>query len=225
MSLTDLVITNEEISESLVEKVLKGRVSLLKEGNKVILTRSSSNLPNKLKVLLFLAGGRAWELLDKVVLSFSPNDMEKATGVSGNSLRPTLSELSNSYLVNNNSGRYQITPKGIYELEDLLENNKKEIDFSQKANKKMTGLFKLTKKSNVPVKTEAIKELIEEGYFSTLRNNADIIEELGRRGVTVKPTSLPAFILPMLRNKTLTRERISRDKRKIWAYKIYESRR
>ena len=223
MSLNDLVITNKKISKDLVEKVLKGRVELVREGNKVNLTKEGSKLSNKLKVLLFLAGGKAWELLDNVTLSFSPNEMEQVIGIPGNSLRPILKEISDNYLVNNEKGKYQIIPKGIYELENMLENTIKENDKTQKGNSKMVRKSKPTKKGNSPLKSEAIKELIKDGYFSTPKDNSEIMAELGRRGVTVKPTSLPSFILPLLRKKSLTRDYKLKNKRKVWVYKISET--
>jgi hypothetical protein len=216
MPLSDLIVTNKEISENLIEKVLKDRVELVQDGNKVVLTREGSTYPNKIKVLLFLSGGKAWELLDHVSLSFTPVEMEKTVGIPGNSLRPILKEISDNYMVNNDRGKYQITAKGIYELEKLLENITK-IDTRGKKSK--------PKKIRVlggPTKTMAIDELLKEGYFSTPRDNGEIISELGRRGVTIKQTSLPSFILPLLRKKVLTRDYKLKDKRKVWAYKANE---
>jgi len=223
MSLNDLVVTNKEISENLIEKVLKGKIELLREGNKVILTREGLRYPNKLKVLLFLAGGKAWELLDKVSLSFSPGEMEKTIGIPGNSLRPILKELSDNYLASSDEGKYQIPAKGIYELEKLLDSATKVDQNVQKSMSKRTGVPRSTKKGNSPSKSDAIEELIKDGYFSTPRDNSEIISELGRRGVTIKPTSLPSFILPLLRNKFLTRDHKLKDKRKVWVYKTKET--
>lgn len=219
MALADLIITDEQISEELIEKVLKDRVNLVKAGNKVILTRKNINSANRIKVLLFLAGGKAWELIEKTEFSFTPADMEKAISIPGNSLRPVLKELSDDFLLSNEKGRYQITSRGIYELETILEDLTEE---SSKTTKKKSGTkhsSNKSKSSNVPPKADAFEGLITDGFFSLPKSNKEIIEELSCRGVTIKPTSLPVYLLPLVRKKKLSRERVVRNKGKIWVYK------
>lgn len=218
MALKDLVITNEKISEDLIETVLKGRIELVQEGNKIILTREASIEPNKVKILLFLAGAKAWELLDKVNLSFLPGQMEVALNIPGNSLRPNLKELADNYLISGEKGKYQITTKGIYELQTTLENSANKEKTQGGIGQKIKRIVKSSNSgSNLP-KAKSIEELINEGYFSSPRDNEEIIDELGRRGIMLKATSLPSFLLPLVRKKILTRDYKEKNKRKVWAY-------
>lgn len=220
MTLKDLIITKQQISEALVENVLKGRVELIQDGNEILLTKESINFPNKIKILLFLAGGKAWELLDSISLSFSPGEIGVKLSIPGNSLRPLLRELSNSFLVGNDKGRYQITPKGVYELERMLKTTTEINKTVQGKRSKAVRVSRAPKsKSGTPLKSKSIEVLIDEGYFSIPRNNQEILMELGRRGVTIKSTSLPSFLLPLIRKKILVRDYKEKNKRKVWAYK------
>src|SRR3989344_7227183 len=97
MALQDLVINNKQISAELVENLLKGRVELIQEGKKVSLTKEGMSLSNKGKILLLLAGGKAWELLGGETWSSSPGDMQEFLGIPGNTLRPILKELADSF--------------------------------------------------------------------------------------------------------------------------------
>lgn len=221
MALKDLVITNKQVSEDLIENILKGKVELLQDGNKIILTRESSIFPNKVKILLFLVGGKAWELLGSASLSFSPGEIEAALNIPGNSLRPLLKELSDNFFASNNKGKYQITFKGVYELEAMLKTisgNDEGGSHNNRSGKKTLSKSPRSTKA-APSKSGAIDELINEGYFSEFRDNQEILAELGRRGITIKSTSLPSFLLPLLRKKVLTRDYKEKNKRKVWAYK------
>ena len=217
MALVDLIVTNKEISEDLIEHILKEKVMLIQDGHKVILTREGISYSNKIKILLFLAGGKAWELIDKINLSFSPSDMEKILNIPGNSLRPLLKELSDDYQIENTQGKYKITSKGIYELETL---SKTSNNTSRQNTKKRRSnpSSKLKSTNNVTSKSKFLDELIEEDYFSVQRDSTEILNELGRRGIMIKPTSLPSYLLPLLRKRVLTRDYVLKNKRKVWAY-------
>lgn len=220
MALKDLIVTNKQVSEDLIENILKGKVELIQDGNKIILTRESSNFSNKVKILLFLVGGKAWELLGGVSLSFSPREIEEALNIPGNSLRPLLKELSDNFFVSNDKGKYQITFKGVYELEAMLKaiaGNGGDGSHNRLHKKTLSKLPKSTK--GAALKSGAIDELISDGYFSEPRDNQEILTELGRRGITIKSTSLPSFLLPLVRKRVLTRDHKEKNKRKVWAYK------
>ncbi|MDD4938517.1 MAG: hypothetical protein PHX34_05955 [Candidatus Shapirobacteria bacterium] len=221
MPLKDLIITNQKISEDLVENILKGRVELIQEGNKIILTRDTINIANKTKILLFLAGAKAWELLEEINLSYTPTEIGETLNILGNSLRPAMKMLSDNYLVSNNKGKYCITTKGIYELDSLLKDGIQEKSNIKRNHSKKVGQLKTSKNNVLPSKTKAIEELISEGYFSSPKDNTEILNELSRRGVTIKSTSLPSFLLPLIRKKVLKRDYKEKNKGKVWAYKIY----
>ena len=224
MALQDLVVNNKQVSAELVESLLKGRVELIHEGKRVNLTKEGMQLSNRGRVLLFLAGGKAWELLEETeTWSSMPGDMHEFLGIPGNTLRPILRNLADSFFVKSEKGKYQILPKGIYELESILEKGENKKN-STSGNNSNPGKAKSSRKTTGSFsKSKAIEELIKEEYFSDSRELSEIRVELGRRGISVKLTSLPSYILPLVRKKVLTREQKSRGKGKVWIYKKLNS--
>lgn len=220
MALQDLVINNKQISAELVENLLKGRVELIQEGKRVSLTKDGIRLSNKNKILLLLAGGKAWELLDGEVWSSSPGDMQEFLGIPGNTLRPILKELADSFFVKSEKGKYQILSKGIYELESMLENKENKKSDIPDDDSNSGKAVSVRKTMGGPSKSKAIEELIGDGYFSDPRELSEIQVELGRRGISAKLTSLPSYILPLVRKKVLTREHKVKGKGKVWVYKL-----
>lgn len=220
MALQDLVINNHQISTKIVENLLKGRVNLIQEGRMVHLTKEGMRFPNKAKILLFLAGGKAWELLDGKGWNSSPGAMEQILGISGNTLRPVLKELADSFLVKSEKGKYQILSKGIYELETMMGKVEGEESTTQKSNSKQKKTVSDKKSPSGPSKSKAIEELIKGDYFSVPRDLNEIQTELGRRGILIKLTSLPSFLLPLVRSKVLDRDHKVKGQRKVWAYVI-----
>lgn len=218
MALADLIVTNKVLSEDIIENILKGKVELIQEDRKVFLTREALGFPNRLKILLFLTGAKAWELIDKTLFTFSPSDLETELNIQGNSLRPILKELADNLFIVNEKGKYKITSKGVYELETLLKRSPVDSDQPGSIKRVKGKKAKVSTSSNLPSKTASIAELIESGFFTTPRESSEIIAELGRMGVTMKQTSLPSFLLPLVRNKTMTRDYKEKNKRKIWVY-------
>lgn len=218
MALADLIVTNKALSEDIVENILKGKVELIQEEHRVFLTREALGFPNRSKILLFLTGAKAWELIDQTLLTFSPSDLETELNIQGNSIRPILKELADNLFIANEKGKYKITSKGVYELETLLKRSPDATGKPSSVKKIKSKKSKVFAYSNLPSKSNSIAELIENGFFATPRESAEIIAELGRMGVTMKQTSLPSFLLPLVRNKTMTRDYKEKNKRKIWVY-------
>jgi len=218
MALADLIVTNKVLSEDIIENILKGKVELIQEEHKVLLTREALGFPNRLKILLFLTGAKAWELIDKTLLTFSPSDLETELNIQGNSIRPILKELADNLFIVNEKGKYRITSKGIYELETLLKRNPDDSGQPSSIKRVKGKKAKVSASSNLPSKTNSIAELIENGFFAIPKESSEIIAELGRMGITMKQTSLPSFLLPLVRNKTMTRDYKEKNKRKVWVY-------
>lgn len=218
MALADLIVTNKVLSEDIIENILKDKVELIQEEHKVFLTREALGFPNRLKILLFLTGAKAWELIDKTLLIFSPSDLETELNIQGNSIRPILKELADNLFIVNEKGKYKITSKGVYELETILKRNPTDVNKSSSISKVKSNKVKVSTSSKLPSKTNSIAELLENGFFSTPKEAGEIIAELGRMGVTMKPTSLPSFLLPLVRNKTMTRDYKEKNKRTVWVY-------
>jgi len=219
MSLQDLVTDNKKISENLLENLLKGYVELVKDGKKVILTKKGMSLPRKTRVLLLLAGGKAWTFLDKKEWSIAPSDMEGVLSIPGGSLRPILKIQADNFLIKRSKGKYQIRPKGLFQLEDMFQdkdkNSGKEIKQTRKIGAKLSG-----KSKGGSSKAEIISEMMLDGFFDSPKDLKEIQIESRRRATTIKMTSLPPYLLPLVRKKKLFREYKKKDKKKVWVYRM-----
>ena len=213
MSLEDLIIDHKQISKELLEKLLVGRVELIKEDEGVNLTRISNNYSNKTRVLLYLCGKKAWEFLNSRGVNTSIEELQKNLGIPGNTIRPILKELKDSYQVESEKGKYKILPKGIFELEKIIEHKSE----GEKTN--ATKTKKADKSSRQVSKSEYINMLYNDGYFKEPKKMTDIMNKLKKLGVNIKLTSLPPYLLPLVRKRRLDREQITEGKRKIWVYK------
>jgi len=213
MALEDLIIDHKQISKELLEKLLAGRTELIKENEGVNLTRISNNYSNKTRVLLYLCGKKAWELLSSNKVNASIEELQKNLGITGNTIRPILKELKDSYQAESEKGKYRILPKGVFELEKTIEHE----DGKERINK--TKPQKGDKSSRQVSKSEYINKLHNEGYFKEPRKMTDIMNELKKLGVSIKLTSLPPYLLPLVRKRKLNREQITEGKRKVWVYR------
>lgn len=218
MALKDLIVSNQKITEDLLENVLRGYVELIQDGKKVLLTKKALFLSARAKVLLFLAGGNAWTLIDGVQWLVSPSEMEDDLGIGGNTLRPTLKNLSDNYLVKSEDGKYKILPKGIYELERSLKDGTALVQKSGNSNQ--TTRDSKSKQPRSPSKSEILLEMRKDGFFDSPKELQEIHAELGRRAATTKITSIPSLILPMIRKKELSREYKQKTEGKVWVYKL-----
>jgi hypothetical protein len=218
MALEDLVVSHEKISRELIEGILKGRVELIREGKKVVLTKEAHARGNRARVLLYLAGGRAWELLDdKAAWSASSESMEEILAIPGNTLRPILKDFRDKFLVKSEGGKYQILPKGIIDLESQLQHR----DTPERPNTKEIKEKLSPKKSGGPTKPSIFNDLLARGFFDSLRDLDSIRGEFARMGHIIPVTSLPPTLLPLLRKNILTREKVNKGKRTVWAYKKF----
>lgn len=217
MALENLIVDHKQISKGLLENILKGRVELIREKEGVNLTKEGHNLSNKVRVLLYLCGKKAWEFLNSKEIRVSIEEIEKNLGIKGNTLRPILKELRDSYQIDSEKGKYKISPKGIIELEKSLEHKKE--SYSEKTIKTKTLTLQINKSSNKISKGQFIKKLYDEGYFKNPKNMNDVVSELKKIGVSIKLTDLPSYLLSLVRNGKLSREQIMNGKRKIWVYK------
>lgn len=218
MALADLIITNKALSEEIIENILKGKLELIQEGHKIFLTRDAVGLSNRLKILLFLTGAKAWELIDKTLLTYSPSELEADLNIQGNSIRPILKELTDNLFILNDKGKYKITPKGVYELETLLERNSEDTANTGSVKKSNGKKTKTSASSSLPSKAGSIAELLANGFFDTPKEASELIIELGRMGITMKPTSVPSYLLPLVRRKIIIRDYREKNKRKVWIY-------
>lgn len=121
MSLHDLIVQKPIITESLLERVLKPFARLVEGDREVVILQEADKLLNKHKVLLYLAGIRAWDFLESIekVTYVSNTQIQKALKIEGNTLRPILKSFRDSEMVDFNEDGHAINYKGAIEIENI----------------------------------------------------------------------------------------------------------
>jgi len=129
MALKDLVKSTDKLEDSL-ESILKGRVDLVKIGEEksVRITKELlKKLDNGSKMLLYLAGKRAWSLINRIEYWTKPRELETNLFIPGGSIRPLLIKFRKEKFVeyDRKEKGYKITSLVILELENLLQKYEK----------------------------------------------------------------------------------------------------
>lgn len=123
MPLKDLIISKKQITEDLLERIIKGNVELIDETKGVNLARKALKFSNKTKTLLYLCGKEAWDLIDKSQEKYktSINELVQELGILNATVRSLLKGLKDNGLVFSDKGKYHILPKGILLVQGLIE--------------------------------------------------------------------------------------------------------
>jgi DNA-binding transcriptional ArsR family regulator len=134
MALKDLIQTTRDIKD-ILEELLRGRITLIPAGTEKIVQvnkESIKKLDNVTKILLYLAGKKAWELIEqeekneKIEYWVKPKKIEEELSLSGGSVRPLLRKLYKNRLVEiNKRGEYRISFGGILTLEERIKKYEK----------------------------------------------------------------------------------------------------
>ena len=89
---------------------------------------------------------------------------------------------------------------------------------------KQTGI-NVKKKSQKSIKkksgkglSQKINDLISEGFFDEIKTSKEIIAKLKKKTYQIKSTSLPSYLIPMVRNGELEREEVETKNGKIYGY-------
>lgn len=141
MGLKDLIVDKKQLTEAFLEKILKNNIELIKESKGVNLTKKSLKFSNKTKVLLYLCGKKAWELIDesKEEYKTSISELSQTLGVLNNTMRSILKGLKDDGLVFSEKGKYHVSSKGALFVQNLIETEEKKekpIVYTKKGGKK-----------------------------------------------------------------------------------------
>jgi len=234
MALKDLIISKTEISEDLIENILKNNVQLIKENEEVYLLPPTKNLSGTTRVILYLCGKKAWSLILNKEITTSIVELSNNTGIKGNTLRPILKKLKDSKQVDSQNGKYYLLPMGLTFLQQNL-NKDNGINLSIKTTKHKARRKNSTTKTNDNdiVKTrktnsssgipEQILIMINEGFFDQPKSLSEIIKELDKRAFKIPLTSLPSYVIPLTKSRKLERNKEKRGEKSVWVYKKLES--
>ena len=185
MALKDLIVSNAHITSSLLEEILKGRINLVQENNGVILTAEFKNFSKRYRILLFLCGKHAWQLIndlsDKILSSIE--EISNGVAIYGSTVRGALMELKNEHLVNaTERGKYFITIQGIDELRRLIKEEAPQ-SFTRKVSSK--------KSQKDAVRSNVEKEHKEKSF------NQSVVTSLRPKLVNLKATDKFLFMIYM----------------------------
>lgn len=77
-----------------------------------------------------------------------------------------------------------------------------------------------TEGKKVKGKKAVLLKMIKDGFFTKEKTLGDIAEAFKERAYTIKSTSLPPYINPMVRNGDLKRKKINDGKKKYYVYYV-----
>lgn len=154
MALKDLITSKKKITDALLEKILKSNVELMAETKGVNLTGRTLKFSNKTKVLLYLCGKKAWELIDKSQEKYktSISELVQALGILNSTMRSLLKGLRDDGLVFSEKGKYFVLPKGVLLVQNLIERESK---------KEKPVILKKYKRERVIVRPDVINKIRE----------------------------------------------------------------
>ncbi len=167
MGLSDLIVDQRQISEEMIENLLKGNVELIKEDSGVRLMPAVSKFTAATKVLLILAAKKAWEMISKTPHPTTASEIEGATGLPLNTIYPVMKKFNDDRLAISSKGKYSITNRGILQLPALIDADKNRSHTNKTSN--TAGKVTRNRPSGRPDIIKAIKEHhMEPQYVETI---------------------------------------------------------
>ncbi len=180
MALKDLIINQKQVSEELIENILKDNVELINDTSGVQLTRQGLKFSNKTRLLLYLTGKKAWEIINNTEEKnlATRDELMQAVDIIANTIGPILTDLKDENLITVDKAKYSITPKGIINVEDWLKTDKVKEKPAGKGQKKAN---KSSPSGGRPefLKAFAEKEMSQE-YFEKLSPVIHKTKQMGR---------------------------------------------
>lgn len=233
MALKDHITDSAKLREEEIEAIVADFLKYDPSNEAVVLLPKAQSLSVEQKILLYLVALRGWHFVVKEntpAADALPKEIEKATGVRGGTLRPTLRALVQSRMLDSRKGRYEIPAHNLGRVREAISSGVSTLTSrhsstpARKGNKnKEANISKSTsKKSSVskPSLQEAFDELVSKKWFSGGKTTAQLKEKLEESAVIVPTSRLPIYLLNAVRSKPkkLDRERKEVGGKKIWVY-------
>jgi len=126
-ALEELLVSGKAINRELVAEVLSPFIKIDRDTCEIIPTAAWRKLSNEAKTLLYLTARKAMVALEVPVgpESATPQEIERGTGVIGNSLRPLLKRLSEQRILAKADGRYFVPNYALQDVKDCLSERAK----------------------------------------------------------------------------------------------------
>jgi hypothetical protein len=122
LTFNDLLIDEEEVSESLLTETLIEYIRIGEESGRIVPQEEFEDLTNRQKVIVTLLAQHALEGLDMAEKGWAtPTEIAELSGIKKNSVYPTVRELEENDVAENDDGSYRIPTHS-------LETAKRQLD-------------------------------------------------------------------------------------------------
>ena len=246
MALKNLVAHKAQFTEEAIEAIVSHYVRYDVEEFEIVFTSEATALSNKAKVLIFLVAQQGWQFVvdEGIDVEVEPSRMVELLGIRGGSLRPVLKDLKDRNFLTKKSGKYSVRSSSLDAIKVELDGRggatprpkkraakKRSADVDAEAktdlditpNPQQTPAKRAKNSTHVrPRPSEAFKDVVDEGFFDEGRSLAELQARLHERGIIIKQTSLPGYLLAAVRGRRLMRKKQEVNGKQVWVYTTVE---
>ncbi|RQH02025.1 helix-turn-helix domain-containing protein [Natrarchaeobius oligotrophus] len=121
-TLENLLVDEQEISEEILHDLLNNYIRIGKQSGDLIPQDGFHELTAKQKAVIVLLSQRARQELDMVETEWlSPTEISEQSGVKKGTIYPTVRELNNGGLVEDDDGSYRIPSHSINQAREYID--------------------------------------------------------------------------------------------------------
>ncbi|CQH65255.1 uncharacterized protein HHUB_6088 (plasmid) [Halobacterium hubeiense] len=121
-TLENLLVDEQEISEEILHDLLADYIGIGKQSGDLIPQQPFRELTAKEKVVIVLLSQRARHELDMVETEWmTPTEISDQSGVKKGTIYPTVRELDNDGIVEDDDGSYRIPAHGLQEAREYID--------------------------------------------------------------------------------------------------------
>ena len=121
-TLENLLVDEEEISEEILHNLLREYIQIGKQSGDLIPREPFQEIPAKQKVVIVLLSQQARNKLDMVESEWmTPSEISEQSGIKKGTVYPTVRELSNNGLAEDDDGSYRIPAHSLQRAREFIE--------------------------------------------------------------------------------------------------------
>lgn len=126
--LSDLIVSEGSVDETLIYNILVPYINILKNDKKIVPKEVFLELSVEKKILVWFLGRKAMVKL-KIIENedAGPNEVADGTATKIGSVKPNLRDLHKKGLLESKKGKYKITSLGVFELKGKMNPNAKDL--------------------------------------------------------------------------------------------------
>lgn len=244
MALTDLIAQKAKFTEEVIEAIVSPYVRYDIDELEILLTPKMAELTNKQKILVYQVAMQGWQFVhdEAIDAEQTPKQLSESLGIPGPTLRPILKDLKDRNLLSARSSKYSVRSASLEAVRAEIEGSstqrvrkrptskKRESSKSKQAEDnhaketvaKANGAAKANSRRTGTIAYgtgESINRLIKNGFFNDGKTSIDVQERLHEQAIMVKSSSLPSYLLHLVRENRLTRKKEIVDGKSLWVYR------